>query len=368
MADILVVDDRPENLAAFTEILSGTGAGVSTANSGEEGFAKALEREFALILLDVQMPGIDGFQTAEMLRANESTRDVPIIFITALMRADSYIFRGYQHSAVDYILKPVSGDILRAKVDVFLRLNKQKKDLALALADLQSLTSAAHHDLQAPARGVAMQTELLKMDHWDELSDGVRDYVSNIESSANRMLMLTKRLVAFARLQHHRVERSRFGSREAVNAVLATLAPRISKLGAVVVCDDDLPEIEADQVQFERILQNLVDNALKYGSGDVPHIDISGMLDGGGGDHGDDGVAFWRFEVADNGCGVEQEFREAVFDPFRRLHREHRDISAGLGLSSVKRMVAEHGGEVWIGDNPAGQGSVFGFSLRVREQ
>lgn len=126
---ILVVDDVPANLSALTRVLDGIDAEVITAISGSEALSLALTHEFALILLDVMMPVMDGFEAAELLRGEQSTRHIPIIFITAINKEEKYIFKGYEAGAVDYLFKPVDSVVLRSKVQVFLDLARQKKQL-----------------------------------------------------------------------------------------------------------------------------------------------------------------------------------------------------------------------------------------------
>src|SRR6185503_2950067 len=128
-ARILVVDDHPANLVALVAVLEPLGHEIVRCQSGEEALRELLAREFALILLDVQMPGIDGFKTAQLIKSRPKCRDVPIIFITALSRDTAHVFRGYSHGAVDYLLKPFDGDILRSKVSVFVELFLQKEKI-----------------------------------------------------------------------------------------------------------------------------------------------------------------------------------------------------------------------------------------------
>lgn len=127
--DILLVDDRPENLMAMEAVLEHPDLNIVKAHSGNEALAATLERDFALVLLDVQMPGMDGFEVAQLMKKNEKTRYIPIIFLTAISKEKKYIFKGYQTGAVDYLLKPLETTILKSKVDVFLQLHRQKQQL-----------------------------------------------------------------------------------------------------------------------------------------------------------------------------------------------------------------------------------------------
>ncbi len=127
--DILLVDDKPANLLALRKILEKPGLNIVEAASGNDALALLLEFNFALILLDVQMPDMDGFETAELMRGNEETKHIPIIFVTAISKEQKYVFKGYDKGAVDYLFKPLDPDILQSKVNIFLELHGQKEDL-----------------------------------------------------------------------------------------------------------------------------------------------------------------------------------------------------------------------------------------------
>src|SRR5205823_6204495 len=160
---VLLVDDRPENLLALEGVLKPLGARLVKARSGEEALLQLLRDTFAVILLDVQMPRLDGLQTAELIKQREQTRHIPIIFITALSRETAYIFKGYEHGAVDYLLKPVDPEILRAKVRVFCDLFVRGEEIRRQALESESrgvfLTSVVH-ELQTPLAAAKAQAQL----------------------------------------------------------------------------------------------------------------------------------------------------------------------------------------------------------------
>lgn len=137
--DILVVDDHRENLIALEAILEGEGRNLVMAQSGNEALSLALKHDFALVLLDVQMPEMDGFEVAELMRKNKKTRHIPIIFVTAISKEQKYVFKGYECGAVDYLFKPIDQKILEAKVNVFLELDRQRKKLQQAVVQMKRL-------------------------------------------------------------------------------------------------------------------------------------------------------------------------------------------------------------------------------------
>jgi two-component system cell cycle response regulator len=138
--NILIVDDRPENLLALERLLERPGVNVMKATSGNDALAMVLDHEFALVLLDVQMPDMDGFETAELMRGNSSTRQIPIIFVTAISTEQKYVFKGYESGAVDYLFKPLDPDILLSKVNIFLEMHRQKAELKRHTGELEEKT------------------------------------------------------------------------------------------------------------------------------------------------------------------------------------------------------------------------------------
>lgn len=152
--NILVVDDHRENLIALEAILDGEGRNLVMAQSGNDALALALKQEFALVLLDVQMPEMDGFEVAELLRQNRKTRHLPIIFVTALSKEEQYIFKGYECGAVDYLFKPIDATILEAKVRVFLELDRQRRKLKQAVVQMKRLKDENERLLQALGEAV----------------------------------------------------------------------------------------------------------------------------------------------------------------------------------------------------------------------
>ena len=159
-AKILVVDDRPENLLAMDKLLRPLGAVIHKANSGEEALSEVLRNRFAVILLDVQMPGMDGFETATLLHSNKQTASIPIIFVTAINKDQTYICKGYRAGAVDYLPKPINPDILLGKVKVFLQLEHQRRELEEVTKELRWISTKNQLLLDCAGEGiVGLDTE-----------------------------------------------------------------------------------------------------------------------------------------------------------------------------------------------------------------
>src|ERR1700716_1923404 len=175
VASVLLVDDRPENLLALEGVLKPIGARIVKARSGEEALLSLLRETFAVILLDVQMPRLDGLQTAELIKQREQTRHIPIIFITALSRETAYVFKGYAHGAVDYLLKPIDPEILRAKVRVFCDLYVRGEEIrkqALESDVKDVFFTSVVHELQTPLAAAKAQTQLALHQLGERRSEG----------------------------------------------------------------------------------------------------------------------------------------------------------------------------------------------------
>ena len=212
---ILIVDDRIENLVAMEKTLAGLNAEIIKTTSGEEALASLLEQVVALILLDVQMPDMDGFETAELIRSNEDTRGIPIIFVTAISKDQKHVFSGYASGAVDYLFKPLDPDILRSKVNVFLELDKQKTIIAKTNEQLKSanrmilkqqksvikqerlkvllqMAGAMAHELNQPLMSLLGNIDLIRMTQDDPTKLTAR--LNNVEAAGQRMADIVRRI------------------------------------------------------------------------------------------------------------------------------------------------------------------------------
>ncbi|MGH2806875.1 MAG: sensor histidine kinase [Actinomycetota bacterium] len=377
-ANILLVDDRPENLLALEAALEPLNQSLVKATSGEEALRLLLKQEFAVILLDVQMPGIDGFDTAMQIKQREKTKDIPIIFLTAISREPHHALRGYSTGAVDYIAKPFDPWVLRAKVAVFVDLyeknallKSQKALLAIRLeerervehaleekaqelersnADLQQFAYVASHDLQEPLRVMNGYLALLK-DQLDEADDAL-GLVTRIENSTARMDNLIQDLLDFARVDTQREPFRDANCNEVVDYALGNLEVAVNESHAKVLYAD-LPTVQGDQSQLVQLYQNLIANAIKFRGDEPPEVEITAE------DQGD----LWMFGVKDNGIGMEQANVDRIFTIFERLNPMDRYPGSGIGLSVCKKIVERHGGSIWA-DSEKGVGTTIYFTLK----
>jgi hypothetical protein len=359
---ILIVDDRRENLVATEKALKHLDAEIFKANSGNEALSLMLRHRFAVVLLDVQMPEMNGFETAMLMQEHESMRSVPIIFVTAISKEEKYATQAAEIGAVDYIFKPINPDILRSKVKVYLDLYVQRDQilklngtLSRSNADLEQFAYVASHDLQEPLRMVATYTELLAEHYKGAHDEKAEKYINYALDGARRMQQLIKDLLAYSRVDTQGKVPGPIKSELVVRNVLDSLKMAIEESHAEIVCDK-LPSVRADAVQLAQVFQNLIGNALKFHDQRPPHIQIGAeRIDGN-----------WVFRVEDNGIGIDKQYAEVVFQMFQRLHERGRYDGSGIGLAIAKKIVERHGGRIWF-DSKLGKGSTFSFTMPAVE-
>jgi two-component system, sensor histidine kinase and response regulator len=380
---ILLVDDKAENLVSLESLLSEDGDDITYlfANSGEEALKVALQEELALILLDVQMPGMNGYEVARFLRDISKTRDIPIIFVTAINQEDAHVLEGFEVGAVDFLFKPLHPSITKAKVAAFVRFYLQKKELERAhrrtqeinkeleervLARTQELTRVnkdldnfvytASHDLKAPINNieglVLALTDVLHSPTPDQVETEAILYM--MQDAVGRFKHTLMDLTEVAKLQHQdeaHLESVHF--EDLLNDVRLNINDLIAKFDAVIKADfSAVPEIFFSRKNLRSIIYNLVSNAIKYSSPNRrPLIQLSTWQEGG----------FTVLAVKDNGLGLKSEDKVKVFGMFKRLH-SHVE-GTGVGLAIVKRIVENCDGKIEF-DTELGIGSEFRVYLR----
>lgn len=393
---ILLVDDRPANLLALETILEDLGQELVKATSGKDALRHLLNDEFAVILLDVKMPDMDGFETATLIRERERSRHTPILFITA-HKDDEHLFRGYYAGAVDFLYKPINPEVLRSKVSVFVdlsrktellkkhaamlegrnaelertirereraeeevrRLNREleervkvrTEELVRANEELRQFGYAASHDLREPLRTVASYTQLLSRRYGEQLSEDGQEFVTYITDAVRRMDTLLNDLLAYSQQINAREQVLGSVDSEAVlQGVLLNLDVLIRETGTEVK-NGSLPEVRSDFAQLGQVFQNLISNSIKYRSSEPPCIEV----------WAEDRNYEWLFCFRDNGIGIEPRYHEQIFGIFKRLHgREYP--GTGIGLALVKRIIERQGGRIWV-ESELGHGSTFKFTI-----
>jgi two-component system sensor histidine kinase/response regulator len=359
--NILIVDDYPENLLALEAILDRLEQNIVKAMSGEEALNCLLDQDFALILLDVQMPGIDGFETAQLIREREKTKNTPIIFLTAINRNDLHVSRGYSLGAVDYIFKPFDPEILISKVKVFVELAKKTRDLRQQLSaykELEAFTYSISHDLGAPLRMINSFSGLLLNKYSDKLDKDGQEFLNIISSQALQMKQLIDDLLNFSKISQKEMEKTNINMTDLAWYVVESIQ-KLHSDHNVKVNIADLPEAVGDRSMIKQVLINLVNNAFKYSkTKENPVIEINSFTR--------ENEVYYNIE--DNGVGFDMQYSHKIFDVFRRLHTDGEFEGTGIGLAIVRRIIQKHGGKIFA-TGKVNEGARFYFTLpQVREQ
>ncbi|MBA3892234.1 MAG: response regulator [Gemmatimonadales bacterium] len=378
--NVLLVDDQPANLLALEAMLQGLDQNLVRAESGREALKRLLTDDFAVILLDVKMPDMDGFETAALIRDRDKSRDTPIIFLTAADKTHTEAVRGYAVGAVDYLVKPVVPEFVRSKVSVFVELAKKSellrrqaeqlregeqaarelaetraelvRDLEHKNKELESFSYAVSHDLRAPLRRIEAFGRALLESQGERMDADGRRFVDRIQEASRLMLQLIDDVlhlskVSRAELRQQDVDLSalataildRLRESEPARVVEARVRPGVTAVG--------------DGRLLRVALTNLLENAWKF-TARVPATRIEFGMAVVGGDP--------TYYVRDNGAGFDMAYADRLFGPFQRLHLASEFPGTGIGLATVQRIIHRLGGRVWA-EGLVGQGATFSFTL-----
>lgn len=405
---ILLVDDREDNLLSISSILEPDGYKFVKANSGRQALKILLtEFDFALILMDVKMPNLNGFETASLIYEREKLRHIPIIFITANNYGEENIFKGYRTGAVDYIYKPINPELLRAKVGVFVELyqkthrllaQEQKlvainkslqleiqerkaseekvKDLNRQLLeniarlesankDLDRFAFMASHDLQEPLRKIRIFSDLLHVKYKNMMDEEGKLHISRIQGAAERMQALIKDILTFSKISIEKGVFVQTSLNTVVEDVMTELDTTVQEKHAQIMVDK-LPTLQVNPGLIRPLFYNLISNALKYCKKNEPPVvsirsEMGGVQDGGKPQE----HRYCRIFIQDNGIGFDQKYAEEIFGMFKRLHLNTEYEGTGIGLALCKKIVEEHNGFI-SAKSKVNEGSTFIISLPVK--
>jgi signal transduction histidine kinase len=369
---ILLVDDLDENLLALEAVLASNGVECLKARTGEEALELLLVSDIALALLDVQMPGMDGFQLAEFMRGSERSRHIPIIFLTAGTADVQRRFRGYEAGAVDFIQKPIESDIIRSKVKVFCDLYEQRRQIArqrdelevyaknLSVADRHKnqFLAVLGHELRNPIMALGAGLTLLKRREQDlQKSQAIR---IQMESQISHLARLVEDLMDISRIDQGQISLKK--ERVELSAVLASAI----ELSRPLIDNEqhtfslDIPPqpiwLEGDFTRLSQVFSNLLNNAAKY-TPQGGQIGLAAKVDD----------AFVEVAVSDSGIGISPDMQSKIFDIFTQVSNDTKNGKDGLGigLALVKQLVGLHGGAISLESAGLNTGSIFRVRLPI---
>ena len=370
---ILLVDDLKDNLLALEALLRRDDIEIFKAKSGTEALELMISHEYAVALIDVQMPGMNGFELAELMRGTKQTRNIPIIFVTAA-KDQSFSFKGYESGAVDFLPKPLDTHAVKSKVNVFIELYRQKKELELLLTELKKtkaeledalqardeFLSIASHELRTPLTSLSLQVQLLIRSTAQSdstkvnlalapekilgLMHGCDNQTRKLTRLLDELLDLTKIRVGKFKLNKESVELNSV-VRDMINQKMAEAALK----GGTISCTASTSIVgNWDSIRLEQIISNLLSNAIKYGEGKP--IEVITEFDSA--------KNTAKLIVKDHGMGISKEMQSKIFERFERVAVDQKITGLGLGLYIVRKIVDGHGGAIHV-ESAVGRGSIF---------
>ncbi|RKS27625.1 signal transduction histidine kinase [Pseudomonas sp. WPR_5_2] len=385
-AKLLIVDDLPENLLALEALIKREDRTVYKAQSADEALSLLLQHEFAMAILDVQMPGMNGFELAELMRGTEKTKNIPIVFVSAAGRELNYAFKGYESGAVDFLHKPLDIQAVKSKVNVFVELYRQSKAMKqqvealeqsrreqeALLAQLQStqreleqavrmrddFMSIVAHEVRTPLNGLILETQLRKMhlarDNASAFTlDKMHAMVDRDERQIKSLIRLIEDMLDVSRIRTGKlsIRPTCFDLSALVRGVLQNFSQQIEAAEASVTLDAEQPVIGSwDEFRIEQVISNLLTNALRYGAKSPITVKV----------YSDNGEA--RVEVRDFGIGISEENQQRIFQQFERVSAKQAVAGLGLGLFISEQIVTAHGGTITV-ESRIGEGALFRVCL-----
>ena len=371
---ILIVDDSPENIFTLKTLLELHAFPTDTASSGEEALKKTLRNSYALIILDVQMPGMDGFEVAETLSGNSATKDIPIIFLSAINVEKKYITKGYSSGGIDYVTKPIDPDILLLRVKTFYRLYEQnrvlsemqdslrleiefrkaaQKEAQAASKRKDEFMSIASHELKTPLASVKAYVQLL--DRSLEKDERIKGYLDRTLAQINKLNSLIVDLLDTSRIENGRLKfnESLFNFNKLIHDSVEMIG-QIYPDYKIRVSGDSNVLIRGDETRLEQVILNYMTNAIKY-SPDIRELELHSTIQNN----------FLIVSVKDFGIGIPKESQADVFRKFYRVESTAgRFQGLGVGLYICFEIIGRHNGKCWL-ESEEGKGSTFYFSLPI---
>ncbi|MHC8299954.1 hybrid sensor histidine kinase/response regulator [Pseudomonas sp. ZS1P83] len=385
-AKLLIVDDLPENLLALEALIRREDRIVYKALSADEALSLLLQHEFAMAILDVQMPGMNGFELAELMRGTEKTKNIPIVFVSAAGRELNYAFKGYESGAVDFLYKPLDIHAVKSKVNVFVELFRQSKAMKQQVEELEQsrreqeallkqlqstqleleqavrmrddFMSIVAHEVRTPLNGLILETQLRKMhlarDNAAAFAlDKMHAMVDRDERQIKSLIRLIEDMLDVSRIRTGKlsIRPTRFDLSALVRGLLQNFAPQIDAAECSVTLDAEQPVVgNWDEFRIEQVISNLMTNALRYGAKSPITVKV----------YSESGQA--RVDVRDLGIGISEENQKRIFQQFERVTAKHAVAGLGLGLFISEQIVAAHGGFINV-ESRIGEGALFRVCL-----
>lgn len=372
--NILIVDDTPNNLRLLSVTLTQQGYEVRSAINGSMALTGAKVEPPDLVLLDIMMPGMSGYEVCQYLKADEITRDIPVIFISATNEVINKV-KAFEVGGADYISKPFQVEEVLARVEhqltirrlqqqlqeKNLELEKSNFELARSNAELERFAYIVSHDLQQPLQRVMTCSELLTLKYQHCLDNKANGYIERIKNTSLLMRKLIHDLLVYSRIGSQTQSLTICDCNLVLEKVLANLETEID-LNKAVVKFDFLPKISANETQLIQLFQNLISNAIKFQPPEHSAL-VNISIERKNECHAI-GINECLFGVHDNGIGIDMQNFQQIFEIFKRLPESKNYPGTGIGLSTCKKIVENHGGRIWL-ESELGVGTSVYFTLPI---
>ncbi len=411
---VLIVDDTLTNLEVLSDYLQSAGFTVSIASDGITALNQAEYIEPNIILLDILMPGMNGFEVCQKLKANPKTKDIPVLFMTGLTDIEDKI-KGFELGGVDYVTKPIHKEEVVARIKTHLTLQRMRSHLQIqnqqlnqeinirqqtedklrqsqqllsnlnqeleqrvtertaelvqakkqveqinqellhSNQELEQFAYIVSHDLQTPLRSLSMFTQLLIQEYKGHLDAQADEYINYIADGATRMQTLIQDLLAYSRAGKNEQTWISVNLEETLQQVIVDLQANITENKAEIIVKS-LPTVIANPVEMSQLLQNLITNGIKFRGKANPRIEIDTTSQ----------AKQWLISIKDNGIGIEQQYSHRIFQIFQRLHPQAKYPGTGIGLTICQKIIERYGGKIWV-ESSVDKGSTFYFTLPKQE-
>ncbi len=361
--NILIVDDRPENLLALHAVLDSPEYNLVEAPSGEAALKEILDKDFALILMDVQMPGLSGLETAVLIKKRERSEFIPIIFITAVMMDETFSGEGYRIGAVDYIMKPFDPKALKAKTLFFANYYKKNRKSQYQLElerEIHKVIEVVSHDLKNPLSAIKLNLQLLsylvKENDEQKILSILKNKLQIMDRSASQMQNLIEDLLDLAKLEGAGadvlLDKQPLDISDLISEVMEMLQAQADQKNIRILnqVGDESSHISCDSGRIRQVLSNIIGNAIKF-SPQNGEIRITSSSK-------DQKIIF---KIEDDGPGIAPKSLPFIFDRFWQ-DQNTSNKGTGIGLAISKWIVEAHGGKIWA-ESTLGKGSSFFFEL-----
>ena len=411
---VLIVDDTLTNLEVLSDYIQSAGFTVSIASDGVTALNQAEYIEPNIILLDILMPGMDGFEVCQKLKANPKTKDIPVLFMTGLTDIEDKI-KGFELGGVDYVTKPIHKEEVVARIKTHLTLQRMRSHLQIqnqqlnqeinirqqteaklrrsqqllsnlnqeleqrvverttelvqakkqveninqelrhSNQELEQFAYVVSHDLQTPLRSLSMFTQLLAQEYKEQLDSQADEYINYIADGATRMQTLIQDLLAYSRAGKNEQTWISVNLKETLQQVIIDLQASIKEHKAEIIVKN-LPTVIANPVEMGQLFQNLISNGIKFRGQAYPRIEIDTSSQ----------AKQWLISVKDNGIGIDEQYSHRIFQIFQRLHPQDQYPGTGIGLTICQKIVERYGGKIWV-ESLVGKSSTFYITLPKQE-